>query len=134
MSVLDNAIQALFDMAHKEVLWTNASPTSTFREQSVKIRTLSNYDLIAIQYKSANISSAYVDIIVSEIIYNQLLACSIPSGIDSTTNYVQFNARTCKLMSNSLQFEPAYYKNSADYARVVNNALMIPLKIYGVKI
>ena len=28
MSVLDNALQALFSMAHKELLWRNASPAS----------------------------------------------------------------------------------------------------------
>ena len=49
MSTVDNAIQALFQMAHKELLWKNASPTSTFAAQNISVN-LSEYDMIAIEH------------------------------------------------------------------------------------
>lgn len=37
MSTLDNALQALLNMAHKEVIWTNASPASSLSAQDITL-------------------------------------------------------------------------------------------------
>lgn len=46
MSTLDNALQALFSMAHKELLWKNASPASSFAEQNLSVNTTGIDDCI----------------------------------------------------------------------------------------
>lgn len=50
MAVIDNAVQALFKMAHKELLWENASPESEFQEQTLSVDT-SGYDMIAVSFR-----------------------------------------------------------------------------------
>lgn len=37
MAVIDNAIQQLFKMAHKELVWENANPTSSFAAQTLPV-------------------------------------------------------------------------------------------------
>ena len=39
MAVLDNTLQALFDMSHKELLWENANTNSNFAPQTIKKTT-----------------------------------------------------------------------------------------------
>ena len=55
MAVLDNTLQALFNMAHKELIWKNATPTSSFLPQTIIYRnniTLNDGDWIAVKYIS----------------------------------------------------------------------------------
>ena len=47
MSTLDNALQALFKMAHWDTLWENASPTSAFAAQTISINNVSDYDVFS---------------------------------------------------------------------------------------
>lgn len=50
MSTLDKALQALLQMAHWDLLWTNATPTSTFPVQTLIVPNISQYDLYAVFY------------------------------------------------------------------------------------
>lgn len=50
MSTLDNAVQALFKMAHNDIVWKNASPTSNFNAQSIPA-TLDANDIVTITFR-----------------------------------------------------------------------------------
>lgn len=132
MSVIDNALQALFKMAHKEILWENASPTSKFNPQDV-FCACGDYDIIAINYSVANSIQAYGFTAYTSYKDNTLLPGEFVTSIDSSGNGIQFNFRNCALHANKITFYDARYKTSATpETPTQNNAVIIPMIIYGI--
>lgn len=134
MSTLDNALQALFQMAHWKTLWTNASPTSTFAEQDVMV-PCAEYDYILIYYRSSTTSTAYALSTMSKYESGRYFPCEIVTSIDSDAENVQFNFRNCALQANKITFTGGNIKNAnAGYARQQSNSIIIPIAIYGIKL
>lgn len=102
----------------KDLLWTNASPSSAFASQTISL-DLSNYNEVEIEYK----------------IYSQkgFEKCSVGSkGLFSKTNDASAATniggfRTFDVFNNNISFSGAYWNNGA------HNEYYVPLKIYGVK-
>ena len=132
MSVLDNALQALFSMAHKEILWENASPASTFAAQEIKVADLGKYDFVGVEslmlirepgeagYEATKTFTAYKK-------NSRGLNCSFVFG-DSTIRgyyrmvYIDWDNETLNI-TNGFVATP-----SSDQA---NNSAAIPLCVYG---
>lgn len=139
MSVLDNALQALFQMAHKELLWKNASPTSTFAEQNISVN-LSEYDMIAIEHATPinGIIFAFVTDISpveklgltnnsGELVYGAF--CQSGSAV-STRGYSA--SRRYTLDDNALHFRTA--SRTLELMTTIDNKMCIPYRIWGLKI
>jgi hypothetical protein len=133
VSTLDNAIQALFQMAHWDTLWTNASPTSTFAEQDVMV-PCAEYDVLMITYRSITTGSPYAMSVMAKYESGRHFPCEIVTSIDSNSQSVQFNFRNCTMQSNRIEFAGGNIKNTSNFSRIQNNAIIIPTAIYGIKL
>lgn len=133
MSTLDNALQALFQMAHWGILWENASPTSTFAEQDVMV-PCAEYDMILIAYRSATSSAPYTMTTLAKYESGRYFPCEVTTSIDSSSQQVQFNFRNCTMKPDRITFTGGNYKISTNFTRVQNNSIIIPIAIYGIKL
>lgn len=124
MSVLDNALQALFDMAHKEVLWTNSSPNSVFRAQSIP-KTLKADDLILINYKAYG-SDTNKSLIVPVGVGGLLETIMGSAGYEPSAE-VWFAWRKLTVSTNGINF-----KSAVSYLGETRNEMCVPLKIFRI--
>lgn len=121
MAVLDNALQALFKMAHWEILWQNASPASSFPAQSVSAR-IGDYETIEYLYSEGG-----------TLIYS---SGEIPSGAKTK---LQYNTSTMRerqitaVSTNSVTFGNAVNIGTYGESGATSNGHVIPLAIIGRK-
>lgn len=130
MSVLDNALQALFSMAHKELLWKNASPTSSFAAQNVSVNT-SGYDGVMVPFRRAASTDGAVS--GTAIIMNYGGGDQVLLGDYAGTNLfrnVIWSSRT------QLQFQNAgrLTQYAVSGSTTTENQMLIPVAIYGIKL
>lgn len=132
MSVLDNALQALFDMAHKEILWENASPNSTFNAQTISA-LCGQYDMIAIEFKGTATGNIMLMAMAS---YGNGIAIPLmfTSSVASTSSAIQSNYRQATLSANGIAFAATYTKYAANTTSAQNNTILIPITVYGLKL
>lgn len=130
MAVIDNALRALFNMASKPVLWTNASPTSTFAEQKIPI-DLSGYKCIRVtcSFQTTEGSSYVQDIDIGTSAY---FICWYGLSAEGS-RIAQFN-RTINVDAEGVDFTDCYNKaTGSDANAVTNNGRVIPQKIQGIR-
>lgn len=139
MSTVDNAIQALFQMAHKELLWKNASPTSTFAEQNISVN-LSEYDMIAIEHATPTNGTIFA--FITDISPVERLGLTNNSGelvygafcqsgaAASTRGYSV--ARRYDIDDNALHFRTG--SRTLELTTTVDNKMCIPYRIWGLKV
>lgn len=130
MSVIDNALQALFNMAHKELLWKNASPTSSFAAQNVSVNT-AGYDGVMVPFRRAANTDGGVS--GTAIIMNYGGGDQVLIGDYAGTNLfrnVIWDSRT------QLQFKDAGRLNQYALSSSVTteNQRLIPVAIYGIQL
>lgn len=136
MSTLDDALRALFQMAHKELLWQNASPTSNFPAQTIAINDVSAYDFFAIEsYWSASRLNQSITFLYKE-----------PSGAVekmqhvynfSSANMMGMVMRNAAIVSAGIEFEQCLTKSMTSSAAPTSayaSAWQIPYRIYGYKL
>ena len=113
----------LFPTSKMDLLWTNASPTSSFAEQTVQL-DLSNYSTIVIMYAPYDSLQYYSSMICFKgTIY--LVTTDMGSGGAASV------ARKATISNTGIAFETARlgYNGTATN----NNTYIIPYKIYGIK-
>lgn len=104
-----------------DLLWTNASPTSTFASQSQSI-DLSKYKFVYIIFRQFTSNSNYIGFLVK---------------VDGSTNLISvgddaFAYRLITVNTSGVTYTDASY--CTEYAsKVTNNSFAIPYQIYGVK-
>lgn len=123
MSAIDNALQALFDMAHKEVLWTNPSSNSTFPAQSIS-KTLKADDLILINYIAYG-SDTVKSLIVPVGVGGILETITSNNGYTTPGSIVWAAWRKLTVSMNGIEF-----KNTFSYAGEKRNEMCVPTKIF----
>ena len=106
-------------------LWTNPSPTASFSPQNVTLSD-SDYDFLEVRCVDCNVrifKDDTVGYLTSSIVYNSRFIC--------TTRGVVANGAT-------VTFQPAYRAQQSSAGSQIttaeNNALNIPVDIYGIKI
>ena len=109
----------LGDIGFAELLWTNASPTSSFSAQTVQL-DLSAYDFILVY---AMWSTSYQFIIPPHIAFIPIT----DARIDSTDTGGQSLEREFSTDSTGVTFSVGKLGTSN------NNTMIIPYKIYGIK-
>ena len=131
MSVLDNALQALFTMAHKEILWENASPASSFADQTITLTALADYDAVIIQFgNSTNIpdTTSYQIFVKNKSGY----AVTWSNLQAKTTLYVR--SRIVDVNAANIFFGDCYAHATTDQSTPVQNGFAIPQTVYGLKL
>lgn len=128
MSVLDNALQALFTMAHKEILWENARPASSFADQTITLTALADYDAVIIQFgNSTNIP----DTTSYQIFVKNKSGYAVTwSNLQSQT-YLYVRSRTVEVNAANIVFGDCYAHAAPNQSASVQNGFAIPQVIYG---
>lgn len=130
MSVLDNALQALFSMAHKEILWENASPTSSFAAQTIDLN-LSEYDAIEIEAGKMTTSLVVNSFKISKSDNYDVLNLQFLYGANSKI-YGYYRPVEVHISENKLIFNAGYITSDSQDAQ--NNISCIPLRVFGMKL
>lgn len=130
MSVLDNALQALFGMTHKEILWENASPTSSFAAQTIDLN-LSEYDAIEIEAGKMTTSLVVNSFKISKSDNYDVLNLQFLYGANSRL-YGYYRPVEIRISENRLIFNAGYI--ASDSQDVQNNISCIPLRVFGMKL
>lgn len=108
-----------------DLLWTNASPTSDFAEQTITSVDLSEYAYIIVQYALSKSYNQY-----------RYLWTVLVDGYEHITFFPQYKNwnRSVKASTSSVYFSDCNVYNAyANTGSSVSNDYMIPLYIYGVR-
>ncbi|MFR6258329.1 MAG: hypothetical protein ACLULK_06080 [Anaerovoracaceae bacterium] len=122
MAVLDNTLQALFDMSHKELLWENANTNSNFAPQTIK--------------KTTNPKSLYLINCIYAAKYTATNGEIIPYGGNSyIVNSGTVNAyRNAAVTSAGFVFGAGYVATIfGGSSATLDNSRIIPYQIYEIK-
>lgn len=113
------------------LLWSNASPTSSFAAQTVSL-DLSEYGYIDIECRHTTSKDEYVVVRIpkGQSYYNYFV-----SELDDTSSYnPHFRSRKITTSDSGVTFGGGYNKSAgATYAQTGNN-MCVPIRIYGVKL
>ena len=125
MSTLDNALQALHKMARSEVVWTNASPGSSFPAQTISISGLQDYDFIIITL--AYSTGAYPSLsVLSRTGVGENIGANIPGNV--------IGRRSCTIQSGGIQFAAANRLATYGGNATADNTVIIPRTITAFKL
>lgn len=110
-----------------DLLWTNASPTSSFAAQTITI-DLSSYDLVLIEFV-ANATAS-----VGSALYSCFTGILEVGTFGTIISFILYNGsffnyfRKATVSTSGVTFEGGYATNNQ-----ANDAFAVPLKIYGFK-
>ena len=111
-----------------DLLWTNASPTSSFGAQQVSIAG-TDYDKFLVEFKNystgASYSHCYLSTIAMKGQFNMVLSPGEEGG------YICFRHFDCK--DTYISFHTATYAKSYGGTLVDSSNLLVPYRIYGIK-
>lgn len=129
MSVMDNALQALFKMAHKEILWENASPGSKFAAQKIPI-TLKEGSIISVEFR-ANPNSA--DYYVGTFIVDGTTQVYTQYYNKASDGYSQDVTRKSTVETTGITFGNGILINANVMQGSESGFYYIPIKVLGIK-
>lgn len=113
-----------------KLLWTNASPGSTFAAQTISL-DLSEYDLVFIKVRLETGSTSYISAMmeVGSAVNVYSTSYIATNGYTMATNY-----RTLTIANDGIECGDAYRKSyTATTSGTANNILLIPVKVFGIK-
>ena len=116
----------------KTLLWTNASPSSQFANQTLSL-SLSEYDAVEIEYcYGSSYTNAVGTGIYKKNYTQQYMTCH--GDIKPNTTGFYISQRYATVTASGIIFGKGIYKNiSASTKGAESNNHCIPLKIYGIK-
>lgn len=130
MSVLDNALQALFVNGCKiKKLWTNASITSSFAAQDVSANT-TGCDGVMVTFRRASIGDAAPSGTAIVMNYGGGDQILIEYAASMLFRDVVWNSRSKITLSDCKRLIQYAVTGSGE----TENALLIPVAIYGIKL
>ena len=127
MSVVDNALQALLKMAHKEILWKNASPGSNFAAQQIAVNG-SGFDFYEIHLNQTYMGNTYNIVAVMPVGGNAQAEFNAAS---TASAYPMLIVRSILSTKSAINFDNADYKYTNSNSVNTQNNNLIPTKIYG---
>ena len=104
-----------------DLLWENASPTSSFAAQTIAI-DLSNYNYVLIHFRSFN-QGDNTQYECNQIILNGTTGGLFASGVTTSNN----GTRRVTVTNTGVEFMSGYWNGNA------NNDYEVPFYIYGIK-
>ena len=105
-------------------LWENAQPAVAFKDQTIYVDGLANYEMIAIE------TNHNVHIVVTNGTY-QSLDHQRGLSLDNFQTYAR-NLEAYK-SNNTIHFYDCYYRSTSGNTIEKTNNVMIPIRIYGMK-
>lgn len=108
-----------------DLLWTNASPTSEFKNQTINL-DLSNYKFVYIELRYYAYSYNYYPLLLNKINYERIPFASID---DARVIYRTFNVTDNGIIVG----DALYIVNYGEQPTIMNNNIIIPYMIYGVR-
>lgn len=125
MSIIDNALQVLFNWSRRTQVWTNASPTSNFAEQKIPLN-LSDARGVCIEYRYSTSSDTWRE----ETVKKGENATAI-YHVNIPNNASAYHAsRSASVDNTGVSFGNAYTKPLQSQDTTMNNARVIPIAIY----
>lgn len=113
----------------EKLIWTNASPTSSFNSQTLQI-SMTDYDYIRIVMRYNTDTDKLWEFTVSKD--NTLHNVNILGDIDTSGN-TTFLVRGITVSSSGITFGHCNYKSTANNQQNTYDAACVPTKIYGIK-
>lgn len=114
------------------VLWTNPAPTSTFTNGNVTLSdSIANYDYIRFYCRGSTSISTESSVMmpVSDFYLSGGSTNKFKASVDFTTSSGRFDRCFSRVNDTTVEIPPAYQVNNA----AINNTLLIPLRITGIK-
>ena len=114
----------------RTLLWTNASPTSDFAAQTISL-DLSGYDAVEIvsRFTTSNIGQTVEKCEVGSRVFVEKFY-----NATSTSNHATIMHRQIDVSSDGVTFADAKTKVVDENTSTINNSVLIPYKIYGIKV
>ena len=114
----------------KTLLWTNASPTSKFAAQTISL-DLSGYDAVEIvsRFTTSNIGQTVEKCEVGSRVFVEKFY-----NATSTSAHATIMHRQIDVSSDGVTFADAKRKVTDENTSTTDNSLLIPYKIYGIKV
>ena len=116
--------------SHKDILWSNASPSSSFAGQTVTVSGLEDYDEFAIEFKG------YCQADYRQISHFKKGHAGTLIGLTYSDTYVRYylhNRGFTFTAPNKLTFDSNYAIDLVDGKASASNTSIIPVAIYGIK-
>lgn len=126
MSIIDNALQVLFNWSRRTLVWENASPTSAFLAQKINV-DLSDAPRIAVRFKYAPDSGATWE---EEFVNSERGAVTWHTNTWVNKEYVYHVARTVIPDSTGVDFTDTSMKATNANSPTTNNDRIIPIAIF----
>lgn len=126
MSIIDNALQVLFNWSRRTLVWENASPTSAFLAQKINV-DLSDAPRIAVRFKYANNSDTTWE---EEFVNSKRSSVTWHASTLVDKSYVSHVARSLTPDSTGVDFTDAGVKATNTNGLTTNNARIIPIAIF----
>lgn len=108
-----------------DLLWTNPSPTSAFASQTVSIDT-NDYEMVLVSFRASTATGYdyYVSVLVpvKDVIFLAI-----------TTGNNRLRERKFAWTTGGLVFQNAYTYNSYASTPSVDNTVLVPYQIHGIK-
>ena len=117
----------------RDILWTNTNPSQDFQRTTINLTNLSEYEKLFIEFrgqKSENfINSAIIPI--SPIVTNNI---TLLQTFRMGSSIFSIYGRQVRVEGNSVNFDlsNAWKQESPNFSRIEDNAMIIPLNIYGI--
>ena len=114
----------------RTLLWTNASPTSAFAAQTISL-DLSGYDAVEIvsRFTTSNIGQTVEKCEVGSRVFVEKFY-----NATSTSAHATIMHRQIDVSSDGVTFANAKTKVVDENTSTTNNSVLIPYKIYGIKV
>lgn len=125
--IQDNVINLQNEIPNKlsmELLWENASPTSSFAAQTIAL-DYSQFDRIKIE---ADLLPDYKAVLMCEVKAENEIGCEFLYGGASAVF-----SRRCILNANGLEVQDGYQTPYSTVTPQQNDTIYIPWRIYGIK-
>ena len=119
---ITSGVDPLYLHLEMDLLWENASHTSTFAAQTIQL-DLSGYSLILVFFKRSTTDNSYGSNI-NKIGIGSLCTCGA-----SSTNLTSTLSRKYTSSSSGITFTTGFNSNGGN----ANDDYMIPYQIYGIK-
>lgn len=115
-----------------DLLWTNSSPTSSFRAQTVSL-DLADYKLVFVVFDMYNVNILNATSVLAPINLSQTFQAVISRGAtDIITGSLYTYQRNFTVDSSGVNFLSGYQANGVS-AWTSNDVIMIPYQIYGIR-
>lgn len=125
----DEALTLIGAQKKPVLLWENASPNSSFANQTVSVPTISAYTYIAVFYKINETSTAGV--MMAVVKYATNAEFYVQGSLRNDDYNPHFYTRPVTLYSDSVTFGKGYLDTTEGY-HIQRNTVAIPVYIYGI--